>query len=176
MHILSVPCDCELFLISFLTGIEKSIFAKSIDSYHVPGAVLICSSKDTTFSTMAVVCNYYSGEFVVVYKLFFRDQTDKWRPNNDHHSRMPQILEWGNNLVHDFLMHYYFVIIILARGQSQRHPFGNSTVRPFTWLTKKPMCGWVTPTPSLSNPVIHSWTEKMTTGWAHTRLNPEGPL
>lgn len=39
------------FRLPFLPGIEKNTCVKSVAAYHVPEAVLICSSKDTTPGT-----------------------------------------------------------------------------------------------------------------------------
>lgn len=46
--IVSFPRECELFLFSFPIGMEKNAFARSKVVYHVPEALLICSSNNTT--------------------------------------------------------------------------------------------------------------------------------
>lgn len=46
--VLSFPRECELFLFSFLIGMEKNAFARSKVAYHVPEALLIFPSNNTT--------------------------------------------------------------------------------------------------------------------------------
>lgn len=40
--------DTNYFRSYFLNGIGKNIFAKSVTTYHVPEAILICPNKETT--------------------------------------------------------------------------------------------------------------------------------
>lgn len=51
----SVPRECKLLQVFCLWGIEKKAFAQSVAARHIPGAVLICSIKDTLFCTAATV-------------------------------------------------------------------------------------------------------------------------
>lgn len=41
---LSVPFECELFLILILIGMEKNTFSKLVAAYLVSEVILICSS------------------------------------------------------------------------------------------------------------------------------------
>lgn len=111
VNVLSVPCDWELFLLSFLTEIEKSTFAKSIASYHVPESVVICYETHCIFMT-AVISGYYFIELVVANELFCIDQIDTWRHDRDHYPCILQILEGGNTLLHLHIMRYYFVFLM----------------------------------------------------------------
>lgn len=55
------PCQLKLncFRWFLWAGTKKRAFAKSIAAYHVPGDVLICSSKDTTSSIAAAIGTYW---------------------------------------------------------------------------------------------------------------------
>lgn len=46
-------CECELFLMVFLIDIEKNVCSRIMASYRVPEAILICSSKYTTYGMAA---------------------------------------------------------------------------------------------------------------------------
>lgn len=46
-------CECELFLMVFLIDIEKNVCSRIMASYRVLEAILICSSKYTTYGMAA---------------------------------------------------------------------------------------------------------------------------
>ena len=84
------PCQLKLncFRWFLWASTKKRAFAKSIAAYHVPGDVLICSSKNTTSSTAAAIGTYWvfnsQLSFSTICLLHWTDKRVKGRCDRNH--------------------------------------------------------------------------------------------
>lgn len=118
--LLSIPCECKLFLPFFLTGIEKYMFVKSMTAYHVTEAILSILTKiphltgrygkdTTTYGPQS------SSSFHLVSA---GARPVNWRYDEDYLFCILWILKDGPNLHYLSFLGYDIVFYFLPRPKS----------------------------------------------------------
>lgn len=179
---LSSSYEC-CFWSSFLIGIKRNAFAKSVATCQVLEVIYTCSGNETMSSMVAAIraCT----ELAAVYShspgsVCFLQGPDCWinqRYGRDHYPCILEILKSGIDLYLPSKMGYGFFFFnlpsCLGRGtQFQRFPFALLHCESSYHINQWPNVGASPKTKHISISATHSGTGAMTTRWSHGPSRP----